>query len=182
MKPKVVFGVSALLSVVLLSTIASSVNVTTALSSIEGNYSLVYAYYANDSDDYWKRYIPGGATNDLTSMDVAHGYWVRVNVSSETLEVTGTVPSSTTITLSGDQGTYWNLIGFPSTTTTNITTALTGIDGSFTLVYLYNASDTSDTWKRYIPGGATNDLLYMYPGYGYWIKINVSSANLTITN
>jgi hypothetical protein len=46
------------------------------------NFSLVYAYHANDPDQ-WKRYsttVPVG--NDLGSLTAGWGYWVKVNITS----------------------------------------------------------------------------------------------------
>jgi hypothetical protein len=47
------------------------------------DYSLVYAYHANDTADPWKlfdRSAPAFAS-DLTSLDPGWGYWVKVSAS-----------------------------------------------------------------------------------------------------
>jgi len=175
MKKKLLMGVIILFT---LGTIVSAANVTTVLSSISGNYTVVWAYNASDTSSPWKRYLVGAPTgNDLTDMGPSSGYWIKMNVSTATLTVTGTSPSSTSIPLVSG----WNLIGYPSSTAQSITTVLSGISSSYTVVWAYNASDTSSPWKRYLVGAPTgNDLASMVPGYGYWIKMNVSSATLTI--
>jgi len=78
-----------LVSVVLLAftLMVNAVAVSTALASIDGNYSTVWAYNASDTSDPWKRYRPGSGSNDLTAMNPGFGYWVRVNVTAETLVI-----------------------------------------------------------------------------------------------
>jgi hypothetical protein len=46
------------------------------------NYSLVYAYHANDTSDPWKRYAPGTPGNDLLSITPNWGYWIKVSSAS----------------------------------------------------------------------------------------------------
>ncbi len=53
--------------------------VTQALASIEGYYSLVYAYEAADAGDPWKVYAPNPIpdwVNDLDAMVFGQGYWI----------------------------------------------------------------------------------------------------------
>jgi len=75
----------------------------------------------------------------------------------------------------------WNLISIPVVPSNNaITSVLSSISGSYTIVWAYNASDTSDPWKRYWVNVTGNDLSYMTPNSGYWIKLNVSAETLII--
>lgn len=163
----------------LASCVSAQTLISTALSSINGSYTLVYAWNATSSS--WKLYNPyaqSPAINSLNYTTVQWGYWINVNASSATLNVTGTQPSSTNIgVVSG-----WNLIGYPKTTTQLVSTTLTGISGQYTLVYSWNASSSS--WKLYNPyaqSAAINSLNYSAPGYGYWVYVNASSATLTVT-
>jgi len=51
-----------------------------ALSPFSGNYDIVWAYYAEDAADPWKKYdpaVPFG--NDLTEMGPGKGYWIMMN-------------------------------------------------------------------------------------------------------
>jgi len=49
-------------------------NVNSALSPINGNYSIVWAYNASDTADHWKKYDPGAPFgNDLTTMEAGKG-------------------------------------------------------------------------------------------------------------
>jgi len=58
--------------------------VADALSSVSGDYSIVWAYDASDSADPWKKYdpsVPFG--NDLTDMGPGKGYWIMMEPSGE---------------------------------------------------------------------------------------------------
>jgi heme/copper-type cytochrome/quinol oxidase subunit 2 len=70
------------------------------LAPIAGQYIVVYAYDACDLVDPWKIYDPDAPpyANDLTSMDVQHGYWIQAT-GPVTLTVAGALPGTTTITL-----------------------------------------------------------------------------------
>ena len=51
--------------------------ITDALSSINGNYNIVWAYNASDSIDHWKKYDPNTPFgNDLANMEPGKGYWI----------------------------------------------------------------------------------------------------------
>ena len=53
--------------------------VAESLSSISGNYSIVWAYDASDAADNWKKYdstAPFG--NDLIDMEPGKGYWIMM--------------------------------------------------------------------------------------------------------
>jgi hypothetical protein len=155
--------------------------VQSTLSSIDGKYSIVWGYNASDTADPWKSYVPGYGSdvNDLSDIGVQWGYWVRVNSTPATLNVSGNEPTSTNIPLVN----VWNLVGYPKlTAAANVSTALASIDGNYTIVWGYNASDTADPWKSYVPGYGSdvNDLSQLTPGSGYWIRVNTTSETLTI--
>lgn len=139
-------------------------NVSKVLSSIYGKYEIVWMY--NASDDNWRVYSPGPAPDNLKFMNPVFGYWVTVNVTSTNLEIEGTNFNPTNITLVNG----WNLIGYPYAETQEISSALSSIDGKYSVVWEYNASDTSDPWKLYYPTDSVDTIHYMKPGVGYWIK------------
>ena len=149
----------------------ASTIITDVLSSINGQYDLVYAYDASDAADPWKKYNTAAPSflNDLTDIDETMGLWIRAT-EPVTLTVSGSVPSSTEISLY----TGWNLVGYPSQTTRPITEALAGIEGKHDLVYAYDAWDAEDPWKKYNTAAPPflNDLTEMGPGWGYWIRVS----------
>lgn len=139
------------------------------LASIEGNYTLVRAYNGCDSQDPWKTYDPSAPpfANDLTDLNVSLALWINMSA-ADTLELTGQVQSNPTISLC----TGWNLVAYPSLQAENVSDALSSINGAYTLVRSYNASDSNDPWKTYDPSAPpfANDLIDMQPGVGYWIR------------
>jgi parallel beta-helix repeat protein len=143
-------------------------NVNSVLSPINGNYSIVWAYNASDTADHWKKYDPAAPFgNDLINMEPGKGYWIMMT-SDDTLNISGTMPASTDIELwSG-----WNLIGYNSLNPQPITDALSSINGNYSIIWAYNASDSTDHWKKYDPDTPFgNDLAVVEPGRGYWIMM-----------
>jgi len=143
-------------------------SITSLLSSINGNYSIVWAYNASDTADHWKKYDPGAPFgNDLTTMEAGKGYWIMMT-SNDTLFVTGDVPGSTDIILKAG----WNLIGYNSLVGQPIENALASVSGNYSIIWAYDTSDTADHWKKYDPGAPFgNDLANMEVGKGYWIMM-----------
>ena len=78
--------------------------------------------------------------------------------------MTGTEPSKTINLITG-----WNLVGYNSSTSQNITDALASIAGNVVSVWAYK----NDSWQLYDPANpGFSDLTTMAPGYGYWINTN----------
>jgi len=143
-------------------------NIKSVLSPISGNYSIVWAYNASNSADHWKKYDPATPFgNDLITMEPGNGYWIMMT-SDDTLNIGGTMPEPTDIELWGG----WNLIGYNSLNPQTITDALSSINGNYSIIWAYNASDSTDHWKKYDPNAPFgNDLANMEPGKGYWIMM-----------
>ncbi|MEW5869599.1 MAG: FG-GAP-like repeat-containing protein [Chloroflexota bacterium] len=75
-------------------------------------------------------------------------------------------------------GPGWNLVAYPLQDSQPVTQALQSIEGDYTTVYGYRASDTIDPWEFYdvsVPDWV-NDLALLEYGHGYWIN-----ASETIT-
>jgi hypothetical protein len=156
--------------------------IATVLSSIAGNYNLVYAWDAtgaHSASGNWVKYAPPPAppyANTLGNLDETMGFWIRMTT-ADTLEVTGTVPVTTNINLSVNAG-GWNLVGYPSSANRSLPTVLSnnGVGTDFSLVYAFHALDITDPWKLFNRTGApyANDLTQLTPGWGYWIKVIVN--------
>jgi hypothetical protein len=60
--------------------IVSDSSLPNVLSSIAGNYDIVWAYKASDSTDQWKSFVPvlPSEYNDLTTMEPEYGYWIKM--------------------------------------------------------------------------------------------------------
>jgi hypothetical protein len=154
--------------------------IETVLSSTSGNYDLVYAYDGCDPTDPWKKYDVSAPpyANDLTHLSDKMGFWIRV-ANTDTLSISREAPTQTDILFC--EG--WNLVGYPSTKSKSVTEALSSIDGKYTLVYAYDASDLADPWKKYDVSAPpyANDLTEMHPGLGYWIQASEDCV-LTVSN
>ncbi|MBC7262866.1 MAG: hypothetical protein H5T64_00735 [Chloroflexi bacterium] len=140
------------------------------LAPIAGAYDLVYAYEGCDQADPWKKYdtnVPP-FLNDLQNIHETEGFWLH-GMSAATLSISGHRVTEVTIPLCAG----WNLVGYPLNTSQPVAYALRTIDGLYDLVYAYDASDTTDPWKKYdvnVPP-FLNDLTEMRPGWGYWIHV-----------
>jgi len=140
------------------------------LSSIAGNYDLVYAYDASDASSPWKSLDPSvpSFANDLLTIDESKGLWLHCT-SEATLTVSDyTPPTSITPLHPG-----WNLVGYPSSDAMPVAEALASIEGKYTLVYSHDPSDPDHPWKTFDPAAPpwSNELTQMAPGRGYWILV-----------
>jgi len=151
--------------------VMASTPIEDVLSSINGSYEVVWAF--NGSTKGWDWYAPGQPGNTLNYVDVKWGYWIKMTEAG-TLNVTGTEDLPQTIVLYPG----WNLIGYPKTTAGAIATALSTIAGNYEVVWLFNA--TTQGWDWYAPGQPGNTLNYMFPEFGYWIKMTTSD-NLIVS-
>lgn len=144
------------------------------LADIAGSFNLVYAWDASGAHSgagNWLSYDPSTPPflNTLTAMDEKMGFWIYMS-QADTLDITGTAPEMSTISLQTGAG-GWNLVGYPSSSPG----AMPGILGSadFSLMQAYHAADTSDVWKTFDPAilPGLNDLTELTAGWGYWIYI-----------
>jgi hypothetical protein len=146
--------------------------IANVLASVAGNYDLVYAWDAAGSD--WLKHdnVPL-SPDDLTTLNEKQGFWIHMTA-ADTLEVTGTLPTTTDIGLSSG----WNLVGYPRAASGALPGILSsnGVDEAGLLVYAYHAADTADLWKLYDRTSLpfANDLTALTPGWGYWVKVTAA--------
>jgi hypothetical protein len=75
-----------------------------------------------------------------------------------------------------------NMVGYPTNTIRTVDNALATIRGNYSIVWQYNATNTTNPWKSYMPNYPTqSNLQKMHPKYGYWINLNTTQETLTIT-
>ena len=155
----------------------TSTVVADVLSSVSGNYDLVYAWNAAVASNNWQRADNNPISPDtLTVLDETRGFWIHMT-NADTLEVVGSVPPSSTISLYDNAG-GWNLVGYPSGSNGALPAV---ISANTSMVYAYHAAETSDVWKLFDRNGPgfANDLTSMAPGWGYWVKVS-ADENWTI--
>jgi hypothetical protein len=152
------------------------------LSSIEGNYDLVYtgdATGAHAGNGNWLKADNIPVSPDrLTVLDETIGFWIHMTA-ADTLQVVGNAPQTTDIPLFDNTG-GWNLVGYPSASNQALPDVLVnhGVGTDFTLVYAYHANDGTDLWKLFDRNSPPflNDLTQLTRGWGHWIMVN---ADLT---
>ncbi len=127
------------------------------LTDINGSYDRLMYYDA--SADQWMSYVPDRAAhfNNLNTWDHTMGIWIRMTV-NDTLNVNGTTPTSTDITLYPG----WNMVGLPSSTSGNH-----GLPADVSRIGYFNATATYNLAYNYEPGSFTFE-----PGQGYWLYLD----------
>ena len=155
----------------------TNTDIATVLSSITGNYSLVYAWDATSSSNNWLMYDPSMPPflNSLNHLDETMGFWIYMTT-ADTLEVTGLIPVTTNINVYANAG-GWNLVAYPSGVNRPLPEALSdnGIGTDFSLVYAYDADDAAP-WKLFDVNMPPflNSLTELSPSWGYWVKVNAN--------
>jgi hypothetical protein len=142
------------------------------LASIAGSYDLVYTW--NAASQSWLSFDDLESTSDtLTSMDEKTGFWIHIRSGTPVLYVTGSIPTTTLITLSST-GSGWNLVGFPSASAKALPEVLStnGVGTAYSLVYTYQAG-YADPWLMFdrLAPSWVNDLSTLSPGWGYWVQV-----------
>jgi hypothetical protein len=159
----------------------TSTAIATVLADISDHYDLVYAWDAtgaHSGSGNWIKYAPSSPFgNTLSNLDETMGFWIHMTA-ADTLDVVGSIPTTTNINLSYTVG-GWNLVGYPSSVNSALLPAPLvdhGVGIDFSLIYAYHAYDTGDLWKLFNWTGLpiANDLKFLSPGWGYWIKVSVT--------
>jgi hypothetical protein len=134
------------------------------LRSIEGRYDKIWCYNRTVDTDLWGHYHSSkpSSLNNLDDLNHTMGFWLYI-----------TDPEGTTMALIGESPTSnqtiplypgWNLVGYPSLSAKNRTTALNNLSFGIHLdaVWAYNT-----TTQRWFELDEPTDLFE--PGSGYWI-------------
>ncbi|MCK4967786.1 MAG: hypothetical protein KAS12_01910, partial [Candidatus Aenigmarchaeota archaeon] len=157
-------------------TIPKNTTIESILESINNNYTDVFAW--NASAGNWLSYTKENPGSTLTNIDNTMGFWIQMN-NTDTLEIIGTKPTTTQITLIGTNNTNgWNLIGYPSLTQQTPQNVLSSIINKYDKISTYYDSLwTTDIPKLY---PHTQLIEYMKPNAGYWIRTN-TTTDTTLT-
>lgn len=147
----------------------SNVSIPYLTSTITGNFSVIYAW--NSVSQAYEGYDPlYPLDSTLRNMTIDKGYFVKM-MSADTLSVTGNLPSSTAINMRPG----WNMVGYPSDSSSPVGTALSAIAGKYQVVYTWNP--TTQLYYGYDPRYPGDSILQnMTYGKGYFVKINSSQV------
>ncbi|UCE36227.1 MAG: hypothetical protein JSW00_11870 [Thermoplasmata archaeon] len=136
-------------------------------TSILGQYDAVQWYNPEDPIDPWKHNRPGKTFgNDLDAIEPRMGLWVHM-IDNAVLILDLIIPDPISIEIV-PLFTGWNLVGYPSVTTRDVTSALDTVP--YDKVMTYDAS--TGEWLSYDPGTGLGDLTEMELGHGYYIHVN----------
>jgi hypothetical protein len=149
--------------------------ITEVLSSLAGQYDLVLGFDGGPSGG-GKTYDPGNpGASDLTTIDVAHGYWIRITAATTQTLILNYEPARDDTPIPLYEG--WNLVSYLPDRTLVVTKALESISGDYDLVRGFDGGG-----KTYMPAQPQfSDLTEMEPGYAYWIKISEGAGAPTLT-
>lgn len=136
--------------------------ISEVLSGIQDQYNVVYWYDSLLSS--WEIY-----PDENFELNNKISFWIHMKHAS-TLNLMGKMPFYTRIPLYS-MGDEWNMVGFPSYYEQSITDALYFISDKYVSVQNYYASDSQDQWKHHQIQKTENDLSFLIPGNGYWIKV-----------
>jgi hypothetical protein len=134
-----------------------------ALSPIMSDVISVWAY----EDGSWLVYDPQNPNfSDLLEVLPGQGLWVNMRDNAE-LAIPGESPVDGVELSEG-----WNLVGFGSPGSRDISDAISSIKGEVLSVWAYQ----NGQWKIYDSQNPDfSDLTTMDPGYGYWMKMSSPS-------
>jgi len=127
----------------------------------------VISVWAYDNGS-WLVYDPENPDfSDLLEVEPGQGLWVNMSDNAK-LIIPGESPVDGV-----DLSEGWNLVGFSSPASRNISDAISSIDGDVESIWAYQ----NGQWMIYDPQNPDlSDLATMDPGYGYWVKMNVPSV------
>ncbi|MBI5001168.1 MAG: amidase domain-containing protein [Euryarchaeota archaeon] len=147
-------------NLVSLPLVQANSSLQSCLASIAGSYDRTQFYDSSSTINQWRQYYSGWqpALNDLSQLNHSIAFWLNVTAPSATLNVTGTLPSSTAIVLR--QG--WNMVGYPARNDSSYTVGQLKTATGATIVEGFNGSATYKT-------SVLPDSRIMKRGEGYWV-------------
>ncbi|NLA75727.1 MAG: hypothetical protein GX846_09720, partial [Deltaproteobacteria bacterium] len=141
------------------TTVKTTVN--NALTPIMSNVISIWAYENNS----WKVFDPSKPETSSTLNGLAPGRAVWVNMSQDAeLAISAAVTVDPVILVPG-----WNLVGYNSSTSKNISGAISSISKNIKGIWTY----ADGKWKIFDPKNpGLSDLQVLEPGSGYWVYVD----------
>ncbi|UCE37256.1 MAG: right-handed parallel beta-helix repeat-containing protein [Thermoplasmata archaeon] len=137
-------------------------NLAEVLESIDGSYDAVQWYNITDARDPWKHYKVGKPYgNDLFELNEKMGFWIHITQPGDTIFFyNGTRPTENqTIPLHPG----WNMVGYPSMSNRDRTTALNNITFGTHVDAIWTYNSARQRWEKI---GSSD---YFEVGRGYYI-------------
>jgi hypothetical protein len=150
--------------------IQSNTSLTSLLASIQGECDAVQWYNATDEKDHWKHYQIGKSSqlNDLDDISHTIGFWIHItNPFGTYFRFDGMKPiQNQTITLHPG----WNMVGYPSLTSYNITKGLNKINFTIEVDAIWTFDSLTQKWEH------LDEFDYFEPGKGYYIHSKIETT------
>jgi hypothetical protein len=145
-------------------------DIASVLADVSSSVRIVWGW--DNQNQGWKKYVPQGQSNTLSTMEPGKGYWVYMDQPGTISTGTWASPSSTTIHLHP----AWNLIGYLGTDGTGVSTALSSIGGKWNMVWVWDNGQWSakSTTVTTLPP-PIQTLSVFNQGKAYWIKDGVEA-------
>jgi len=153
-----------------------NMSLNNVLALVSGEYYSIHTYIASNSTDKWKAYnpsLPSWVVQDLTEISEKQGYWINMK-NDQTFNMEGVLLAPNIISLV--EG--WNLIGYPTNSSKDVVQAFISIYGSYTFVWMYNA--TEDRYYYYNATDNNGTFRDIAPYFGYWVKMDEDDELFTI--
>lgn len=144
-------------------------SVGAVLSSLSGKFQSAHVWDAENTT--WLDYDAiFSEWAEFSLIDETKGFWLYITQEEAQLNVTGTDVSSVNITLYPG----WNLIGYPLSTTQNVTDALTSISGQYDDVWTFSGT-TALNFNPDPDFQVFADFTQMEQANGYWVRVTAGS-------
>ncbi len=137
------------------------------LKSIDNHYYQIISSLCGHGAISWDTSRPAGL-NDLEYMDNEHGYWLYTDGTVNKVSITGLpVPPDRPLELCAG----WNVISYVPNEPDHKDHAWNSIAGLYDYAFGFECVTGARTYDRDRPA-ELNDLTCLYPGHGYWIRMN----------
>jgi hypothetical protein len=131
-------------------------------------YDYIFTYRSSDVNDPWKVTkggLPIWVVQDLEYLSRTEGYIINMN-SADTFFKVGQMTLPTSIDLR--EG--WNLAGYPTNATKNVSDSFTTINDTYTFVQTYNRA--TDAYETHSPPNNGFNTTFIYQAY--WINVSAN--------
>ena len=143
---------------------SENTSIEDTLAPIMANIISIWSY----NNGAWRVYDPANpGFSDLLEVEPGRGIWINMRENAE-LPIQGIVPVNGI-----DLSEGWNLVGFSSADSREMSDAISSIVDHVKSVWAYKDGQ----WRVYDPASpGFSDLVSMEPGYGYWVKASSSCS------
>jgi parallel beta-helix repeat protein len=150
--------------------IQSNTSIISLFASIQGEYDAVQWYNATDAKDQWKHYHIGKSSqlNDLDYINHTMGFLIHITNPIGTLFRFGGIIPIQNQSIILHPG--WNMVGYPSLTSYNITNGLNNVNFTTEVDAIWTFDSFNRKWEH------LDEFDYFEPGKGYYIHSKIKTT------